>query len=195
MRPKRATASTAPPPTSSPAPNEQHSGAAGKPQCTTGTGWIGGSRPGNARFVPPPPSEVIPAMSDLEKVIHDRSARRQRTPGPGAHPLLRTESACTWPLSALQRTALNCSRRRHAVRHRTLGRQPRQTLSFVRESPAWQVASECSWVLSFREPRDWSALRSRAISSARFRLQTSLRVPRVVARSICGRPGVAIPAG
>ncbi len=32
--------------------------------------WIGGSRPGNARFVPPPPEEVHPAMSALEKFIH-----------------------------------------------------------------------------------------------------------------------------
>ena len=33
--------------------------------------WIGGSRPGNARFVPPPWPEVAPAMSDLEKFLHD----------------------------------------------------------------------------------------------------------------------------
>jgi Fic family protein len=33
--------------------------------------WIGGSRPGNARFVPPPWSVVTPAMSDLEKFLHD----------------------------------------------------------------------------------------------------------------------------
>ena len=32
--------------------------------------WIGGSRPGNARFVPPPPQEVIACMSNLEKFIH-----------------------------------------------------------------------------------------------------------------------------
>lgn len=32
--------------------------------------WIGGSRPGTARFVPPPPDAVAPAMSDLEKWIH-----------------------------------------------------------------------------------------------------------------------------
>src|SRR4051794_26368197 len=34
--------------------------------------WIGGSRPGNARYVPPPPQEVLPAMSALEKFIHDQ---------------------------------------------------------------------------------------------------------------------------
>jgi Fic family protein len=33
--------------------------------------WLGGTRPGNARFVPPPPSEVAAAMSDLEKFLHD----------------------------------------------------------------------------------------------------------------------------
>lgn len=32
--------------------------------------WIGGSRPGNARFVPPPAHEVSPAMSALEKFLH-----------------------------------------------------------------------------------------------------------------------------
>jgi cell filamentation protein, protein adenylyltransferase len=33
--------------------------------------WLGGTRPGNARFVPPPPTEVVPAMSSLEKFLHD----------------------------------------------------------------------------------------------------------------------------
>ena len=33
--------------------------------------WLGGSRPGNARFVPPPPTEVGSAMSRLEKFLHD----------------------------------------------------------------------------------------------------------------------------
>jgi Fic family protein len=33
--------------------------------------WIGGSRPGNARFVPPPPNEVMPAMGALERFLHD----------------------------------------------------------------------------------------------------------------------------
>ena len=32
--------------------------------------WIGGSRPGNARFVPPPPDVVPKALSALEKWIH-----------------------------------------------------------------------------------------------------------------------------
>lgn len=33
--------------------------------------WIGGTRPGNATYVPPPPHEVSPALSNLEKYIHD----------------------------------------------------------------------------------------------------------------------------
>ncbi|MCC7409977.1 MAG: Fic family protein [Phycisphaeraceae bacterium] len=32
--------------------------------------WIGGSRPGNARFVPPPPDALAGALSALEKWIH-----------------------------------------------------------------------------------------------------------------------------
>ena len=35
---------------------------------------IGGTRPGNARFVPPPPREMRDALSDLEKFIHTDSA-------------------------------------------------------------------------------------------------------------------------
>jgi Fic family protein len=35
--------------------------------------WIGGTRPGNAFFVPPPHQEVIPCLGDLEKFIHDTS--------------------------------------------------------------------------------------------------------------------------
>lgn len=36
----------------------------------TSQNWIGGTRPGNARFVPPPAHEVGAALSDLEKYIH-----------------------------------------------------------------------------------------------------------------------------
>ncbi len=32
--------------------------------------WIGGTRPGNAVYVPPPPHEVLPAMGALETFIH-----------------------------------------------------------------------------------------------------------------------------
>jgi len=32
--------------------------------------WIGGTRPGNAHFVPPPPDKVSDLLSDLEKYIH-----------------------------------------------------------------------------------------------------------------------------
>lgn len=33
--------------------------------------WIGGSRPGNATFVPPPSHELLPALDNLEKYLHD----------------------------------------------------------------------------------------------------------------------------
>lgn len=33
--------------------------------------WIGGTRPGNARFVPPPPHELMRAMGALERFLHD----------------------------------------------------------------------------------------------------------------------------
>jgi len=33
--------------------------------------WIGGTRPGNARFVPPPWQEVAPAVGALERFFHD----------------------------------------------------------------------------------------------------------------------------
>lgn len=35
--------------------------------------WIGGTRPGNARFVPPPPERLMECLGDLEKFLHDRS--------------------------------------------------------------------------------------------------------------------------
>jgi Fic family protein len=36
--------------------------------------WIGGTRPGNARFVPPPPQEVEPCMAALETFLHEDSS-------------------------------------------------------------------------------------------------------------------------
>ena len=39
--------------------------------------WLGGTRPGDARFVPPPPGRVATCMADLEKFLHDQP---QRTP-------------------------------------------------------------------------------------------------------------------
>jgi Fic family protein len=33
--------------------------------------WIGGSRPGNARFVPPPPDAVLDCMGALDKFLHN----------------------------------------------------------------------------------------------------------------------------
>lgn len=34
--------------------------------------WIGGTRPGNARFVPPPPENLMQCLGDLEKFLHDQ---------------------------------------------------------------------------------------------------------------------------
>lgn len=36
----------------------------------TSQNWIGGTRPGNARFVPPPANDVGAALSELEKYMH-----------------------------------------------------------------------------------------------------------------------------
>jgi len=33
--------------------------------------WVGGTRPGNATYVPPPPHEVMPALDNLERYLHD----------------------------------------------------------------------------------------------------------------------------
>ncbi len=34
--------------------------------------WIGGTSPSNAKFVPPPPHEMVRAMGELEKFIHEK---------------------------------------------------------------------------------------------------------------------------
>ena len=44
-------------------------------QLRTTQNWIGGSRPGNAKFVPPPPHEVTALLGDLEKFLNDVKAR------------------------------------------------------------------------------------------------------------------------
>jgi Fic family protein len=41
----------------------------------TSQNWIGGTRPGNALFVPPPPHELLPCLGALEKFLHDDPVR------------------------------------------------------------------------------------------------------------------------
>ncbi len=41
----------------------------------TSQNWIGGTRPGNASFVPPPPNELPTALGAFEKFIHDDPVR------------------------------------------------------------------------------------------------------------------------
>ena len=41
----------------------------------TSQNWIGGSRPGTAAFVPPPPNRVVECMGLLEKFLHDEPVK------------------------------------------------------------------------------------------------------------------------
>lgn len=45
--------------------------------------WLGGTRPGNAIFVPPPANNVPELMSDLEKFIHDQPSYGEIVDGSG----------------------------------------------------------------------------------------------------------------
>lgn len=46
-------------------------GAAQNPgEFRTSQNWIGGTRPGNAMFVPPPPNEVMSCLGDWERFVH-----------------------------------------------------------------------------------------------------------------------------
>lgn len=38
----------------------------------TSQNWIGGTHPGNAAYVPPPPHEMLQALDNLEKFLHDQ---------------------------------------------------------------------------------------------------------------------------
>ncbi len=52
--------------------SEKHPG-----EFRTSQNWIGGSRPGNARYVPPPPGEILTCMGALEKFIHEKYLHMQ----------------------------------------------------------------------------------------------------------------------
>ena len=43
----------------------------------TSQNWIGGTRPGNARYVPPPPGEILACMGSLEKFLHEQHLHMQ----------------------------------------------------------------------------------------------------------------------
>ena len=48
---------------------EKHPG-----EIRTSQNWIGGSRPGNAAFIPPPPEDIAECFGDFEKFIHDENS-------------------------------------------------------------------------------------------------------------------------
>jgi Fic family protein len=52
--------------------SEKHPG-----EFRTSQNWIGGTRPGNSRYVPPPPGEVLACMGALEKFIHEKHLHMQ----------------------------------------------------------------------------------------------------------------------
>lgn len=41
----------------------------------TSQNWIGGSRPGNARFVPPPPEHLMACLDGFENFLHDENVK------------------------------------------------------------------------------------------------------------------------
>ena len=41
----------------------------------TSQNWIGGSRPGNATYVPPPPERLMECLDSFEKFLHDETVR------------------------------------------------------------------------------------------------------------------------
>jgi len=43
-------------------------------QFRTSQNWIGGTRPGNAAYVPPPPDKMTDALNDLELFLHERDS-------------------------------------------------------------------------------------------------------------------------
>jgi Fic family protein len=51
----------------------------------TSQNWIGGTRPGNAMYVPPPPAEMMACLDGFEKFLHEQS--------PGVSPLIRAALA------------------------------------------------------------------------------------------------------
>ena len=51
--------------------NNARGGAKMPGEFRTSQNWIGGTRPGNARFVPPPPDRLMETLDAFEKFLHD----------------------------------------------------------------------------------------------------------------------------
>jgi len=71
----------------------------------TSQNWIGGSRPGNAAFVPPPPNKVMECMGALEKFLHDEPVKtpllsKQRSPTCSSRPSIHFSTATAGPAPA-----------------------------------------------------------------------------------------------
>ena len=57
--------------------NNSRGGQKSPGEFRTTQNWIGGSRPGNARFVPPPPERLMETLGAFEKFLHNASAKLQ----------------------------------------------------------------------------------------------------------------------
>jgi Fic family protein len=55
--------------------NNSRGGSKQPGEFRTSQNWIGGSRPGNARFVPPPPDYLMECLGDFEKFLHDETIK------------------------------------------------------------------------------------------------------------------------
>ena len=77
--------------------------------------WIGGTRPGNAAFVPPPPDSVAECMGALERFLHDdrrrtsRARQGRRWPTCSSRPSIRSSTATAGSAGCSSRSC--CARR------------------------------------------------------------------------------------
>ena len=130
--------------------------------------WIGGTRPGNAFFVPPPPEEAARCMGELEKFLHD-----ENTPEPHARAqpaASRSASDGTPPKSECLAEIAHAAGEFKAVRGNphifagckneeqkekaTAGKSylPKQSLAFCRGLPLEKTAKKMVGVRGFEPP-------------------------------------------